>query len=207
MAAYHHQQQRNTTATSIAANTGERAVFAGNLSYATTEATLHGVFSRVGDIDHIQVLVFHDTQRPKGAAVVHFVDAEAAARAIERLDGTEIDGRTVHLRTYFTSGPPAREPRTFNTNGATANMAYQQQGGHQRGGEGVVVTVNNLPFACTWRQLKDTFGRIAPVMRADVMRGAGTVSFATVDEAMTAVKEMNGADMGGRPMAVRMARP
>jgi hypothetical protein len=74
-------------------------------------------------------------------------------------------------------------------------------------GAGVVVAVGNLPFSSTWRDIKDVFNQVAPVLRADITsRGCGTVSFSTMDEAIAAVRELQGSDLGGRPMSVRIAR-
>ena len=42
-------------------------------------------------------------QRPSGSAVVEFVYAEAAAAAIEALENTELDGRDLRVRQYFSS--------------------------------------------------------------------------------------------------------
>ena len=180
-----HQQQEETS------------VFVGNLSYSTTEATLADFFSTVGAVQRAKVLVFNDTQRPKGAAVVTFQDAGAAQRAVQELDGSNLDGRQIHLRPYYTNAPP---PRVGGGRG-------RGDGGFVRSSPGVVVTVSNLPFNITWRELKDTFNTVAPVMRADtVARGQGTVSFSTMDEATTALQHLQGADLGGRPMSLRIAR-
>lgn len=195
----------------------ERAVFVGNLAYASTEDTLRDLFGSVGAIQNIKVLVFSDTQRPKGAAVVTFAEPSAAARAIHDLQGATVDGREIALRPFYTNGPPPREGGAFRGRGGDSGGRGGFRGGGDFGGRGggrgpaphgagVVVAVGNLPFSSTWRDIKDVFNQVAPVLRADMTsRGSGTVSFSTMDEAIAAVRELQGSDLGGRPMSVRIA--
>jgi cold-inducible RNA-binding protein len=196
---------------------GERAVFVGNLAYASTEDTLRDLFCSVGAIQNIKVLVFSDTQRPKGAAVVTFAEPSAAARAIHDLQGATVDGRPIALRPFYTNGPPPRDGGAFRGRGGDSGGRGGFRGGGDFGGRGggrgpaphgagVVVSVGNLPFSSTWRDIKDVFNQVAPVLRADMTsRGSGTVSFSTMDEAIAAVRELQGSDLGGRPMSVRIA--
>ena len=41
--------------------------------------------------------------RPSGSAVVEYRYAEAAAAAVEALEGTELDGRDLRVRAYFSN--------------------------------------------------------------------------------------------------------
>ena len=198
----------------------ERAVFVGNLAYASTEDTLHNLFGSAGAIQNVKMLVFSDTQRPKGAAVVTFAEPSAAARAIHELQGASVDGRPIALRPFYANGPPPREGGAFRGRGGDSGGRGGFRGGGDFGGRGggrgpaqhgagagVVVAVGNLPFSSTWRDIKDVFNQVAPVLRADITsRGSGTVSFSSMDEAIAAVRELQGTDLGGRPMSVRIAR-
>ena len=42
-------------------------------------------------------------QRPSGSAVVEYRYAEAAAAAVDALEGTELDGRDLRVRAYFSN--------------------------------------------------------------------------------------------------------
>jgi hypothetical protein len=78
---------------------------------------------------------------------------------------------------------------------------------------GVQVVVHNLPWTTTWQCLKDAFASCDGVERADVIldgagrsRGFGTVRLSTAAGAKAAVDAMNGADVGGRTITVRIDR-
>lgn len=77
---------------------------------------------------------------------------------------------------------------------------------------GLQVVVHNLPWSCTWQQLKDCF-REWKVERADIVedqfgrsRGFGTVRFTTPDEAAIACSKLNNMQMDGRTISVRIDR-
>lgn len=78
---------------------------------------------------------------------------------------------------------------------------------------GVQVVVHNLPWSCTWQSLREAFSSCDGVERADVIvdgagrsRGFGTVRFASAEAAKAAVEAMNGVDVGGRAVTVRIDR-
>ena len=78
---------------------------------------------------------------------------------------------------------------------------------------GLQVVVHNLPWDCTWQQLKDAFGDCGDIERADVVfdsrgrsRGFGIVRFPTREAAEEAVAKMNNATIGGRVVSVRLDR-
>lgn len=78
---------------------------------------------------------------------------------------------------------------------------------------GLQVVVHNLPWDCTWQQLKDAFSEIGEIDRADVVfdsrgrsRGFGVVRFATPEQAEEAAEKMNNSTIGGRVVSVRIDR-
>lgn len=69
----------------------------------------------------------------------------------------------------------------------------------------------NLPWHASWQALKIFFASAGSVVRADVVlddvgrsRGYGTVQFTTEQEALNAIKSLNGVDFEGRILTVRM---
>lgn len=78
---------------------------------------------------------------------------------------------------------------------------------------GLQVVVHNLPWDCTWEQLKEAFSHLSGVERTDVVfdsrgrsRGFGIVRFSSSDMAERAVEEMNNQVIGGRVVSVRIDR-
>ena len=59
--------------------------------------------SSVGEVASVELLTrgFNGTQ-PTGSAVVQFYSAASATAAIQDLNGTELDGRRLYVRAYFT---------------------------------------------------------------------------------------------------------
>jgi RNA recognition motif-containing protein len=73
-------------------------IYVGNLSYRIRENDLQRAFEEFGAVVSCKIIKDRDTNRSKGFAFVEMEDDAAAAQAIEKLTGTEIDGRTVVLK-------------------------------------------------------------------------------------------------------------
>ena len=75
--------------------------------------------------------------------------------------------------------------------------------------------VGNLAFTITENELQDTFAAHGTVIEANLMmdratgrpRGFGFVTMSTDEEAQKALSALNGANVGGRPLTVNVARP
>jgi RNA recognition motif-containing protein len=70
-------------------------IYVGNLSFSTTEQTLEGLFSNYGQVDEVAVITDRDTGRPRGFAFVTMNNDTEAQAAIEAVNGTEFEGRTL----------------------------------------------------------------------------------------------------------------
>lgn len=89
-------------------------LFIGNLSFNTTESTLREAFEPFEPILEYIRPRDRETGKPRGFAFVTLVDRDQGEKAIEKLDGMELDGRNLRVneaedRRQFT---PA-EPRVF----------------------------------------------------------------------------------------------
>ncbi len=73
----------------------EKKLFVGGLSYETTETTLKEVFSKAGTVESVNVITDKMSGRSKGFGFVEMSSEEEAQKAIETLNGKEIDGRSV----------------------------------------------------------------------------------------------------------------
>ena len=70
-------------------------LFVGSLSFDTREDDLQQAFSAYGTPTSATVITDRDTGRSKGFGFVEFASAEEAKKAIEGLNGKELQGRTI----------------------------------------------------------------------------------------------------------------
>jgi RNA recognition motif-containing protein len=74
-----------------------RRLYVGNLSYGVTEAELREAFAEAGEVVDVKVVLDRDTGRPRGFAFVELSNDGEAARAIEVLNGRELQGRAMNV--------------------------------------------------------------------------------------------------------------
>ena len=67
-------------------------LYVGNLPWSTGEAELEELFAGIGEVRSANVITDRDTGRSRGFGFVEMSDDDAK-RAIEDLNGTEVDGR------------------------------------------------------------------------------------------------------------------
>lgn len=71
-------------------------LYVGNLSFDSTEDTVRDAFAADGrEVVEVALITDRDTGRPRGFGFVTMGSAEHGKAAIEALDGTELDGRTI----------------------------------------------------------------------------------------------------------------
>lgn len=74
-----------------------KKLYVGNLSYGVDEAALQNLFSAYGTVTSVKIITDSATNRSKGFGFVEMSDDSAAAEAVNALDGTEQDGRTIRV--------------------------------------------------------------------------------------------------------------
>jgi RNA recognition motif-containing protein len=70
-------------------------IYVGGLPYATTDAQLQEIFSAHGTVESARVITDKFTGRSRGFGFVEMASAEEAQRAIQALNGTDLDGRNL----------------------------------------------------------------------------------------------------------------
>jgi len=70
-------------------------LYVGNLSFNTSEAQLRDAFGAFGSLTDVFVATDRETGRPRGFAFVTFSTPEESRLAIEKMNGTELDGRAL----------------------------------------------------------------------------------------------------------------
>jgi cold-inducible RNA-binding protein len=70
-------------------------IFVGNLSFGATESAVRSVFEQYGSVDRVSLVTDRDTGRAKGFGFVEMSNDAEAERAINSLNGRELDGRNM----------------------------------------------------------------------------------------------------------------
>lgn len=72
-------------------------LFVGSLPWATTSQALQDLFSQYGTVTSANVLTDRDTGRSRGFGFVEFENDEDAKKAIQALEGSDYQGRTLKV--------------------------------------------------------------------------------------------------------------
>jgi len=72
-------------------------IYVGNMSYDTSEDELRQVFEEFGTVESVKIIFDRNTDRSKGFGFLDMDDNDAAKSAIAKLNGTELDGRTIKV--------------------------------------------------------------------------------------------------------------
>lgn len=72
-----------------------KKLFVGSLAWATTDDTLNAHFAAVGTVASAKVITDRETGRSKGFGFVEMEDDKEADAAIEQLNGSDLDGRSI----------------------------------------------------------------------------------------------------------------
>lgn len=91
-----------------------KKLYVGGLSYDTTEATLKDAFSQAGTVESATIIMDKMTNRSKGFGFVEMSSDEEAQKAIETLNGKELDGRTITVNEARPMEPRAPRQGGFN---------------------------------------------------------------------------------------------
>jgi RNA recognition motif-containing protein len=75
-----------------------KRLYVGNLAYSVTEAELRDVFAEVGNVAEVKVVLDRDTGRPRGFAFVEMSSDAEAADAMSKLNGSELQGRSMNIK-------------------------------------------------------------------------------------------------------------
>lgn len=163
-------------------------MYVGNLPYDVRWQDLKDFMKQAGDVAHADVWLLPDG-RSKGCGIVEFANAEDAQNAIKTLHNIEWKGRPLLVREDREEAPPMHS-----------------------GAPGAQLFVTNIPYSADWRDLKDLFKEVGPVVRADIhmsggrSRGTGVVLFENAGDAKAAIDQLNGYNWNGLYLEVREDR-
>ncbi|MGH7845094.1 MAG: RNA recognition motif domain-containing protein [Candidatus Binatia bacterium] len=93
-------------------------LYVGGLPYSVTEGQLESIFSPHGSVESARVISDKITGRSRGFGFVEMASTEEAQKAIEALNGTQLEGRTL---TVNEARPMANRPSDGERSGGGGN--------------------------------------------------------------------------------------
>jgi len=72
-------------------------IFVGNLSFGATEDAVRSLFEAYGTVDRVSIVTDRDTGQARGFGFVEMSVNADADRAINELNGRELDGRAMNV--------------------------------------------------------------------------------------------------------------
>lgn len=72
-------------------------IYVGNLSYRMSDADLETIFAKFGEVKSAKVIMDRETGRSKGFGFVEMATDVAGNEAIESLNGSDVEGRSLRV--------------------------------------------------------------------------------------------------------------
>eukprot|EP00612_Vaucheria_litorea_P004820 CAMPEP_0171463260 /NCGR_PEP_ID=MMETSP0945-20130129/6991_1 /TAXON_ID=109269 /ORGANISM="Vaucheria litorea, Strain CCMP2940" /LENGTH=301 /DNA_ID=CAMNT_0011989995 /DNA_START=304 /DNA_END=1206 /DNA_ORIENTATION=+ len=181
-------------------------VYVGNLGYDTKAEALEEVFSTCGTVSHVNLLTDFETGNSRGFAFVTFASPEEAQTAVDTLNGTDIDGRSIRVN-------PTRAKRgndSMMDDRGPSNKSFQSDVPDE-----AKLFIGNLGWDTSSDDLMRAFSEFGTVVDAKVIkdretgnsRGFGFISFENPASAEKAIHTMDGMELGGRDIRVTVSTP
>ncbi len=110
-------------------------IFVGSLPFSLEEAELKGFFEEYGEVASARIITDKFSGRSKGFGFIEMPSEEEAKKAIEELNGAEVDGRTIVVNESIEKPKDGtRRPGGFNRGGGGGGFNRGGGGGYNRGG-------------------------------------------------------------------------
>ncbi len=106
-------------------------IYVGNLNYRTDEQSLRDTFGEFGEVTDVHIVTDRETGRSRGFAFVEMPDDSEANKAIEELNGKDVEGRSLTVN--------VARPRESRGGGGGGGGGYGGGGGggrRERSGRG-----------------------------------------------------------------------
>ncbi len=94
-------------------------IYVGNLPFSATEQDLHALFAPFGQIAKTALILDRETGRSRGFGFVEMPDRDEALKAIEALNGSDVNGRNLTIN--------EARPRGSGTTGGGSGGGFNEQ--------------------------------------------------------------------------------
>ncbi|MGI4805350.1 MAG: RNA recognition motif domain-containing protein [Janthinobacterium lividum] len=118
-------------------------IFVGSLPFALEESRLKEVFEAYGEVSSVKIIIDKFSGRSKGFGFVEMPDDTMAQKAIDELNGSSVEGRSIVVNKSEDKRDDSR--RSFGGGGNSGGGGYKggnsggggySGGGNSRGGSG-----------------------------------------------------------------------
>jgi polyadenylate-binding protein len=178
-------------------------VYVKNLPVEWTTADLERKFGECGKITSAYIPI-DETGKSRCFGFANFENPEDAARAVETLNGLDVEDKTLYV-----VRAQKREDREQELKERFEQFKIERQNKYA----GVNLYIKNLNDDVDDERLEAEFAKFGPITSARIMRdpngnskGFGFVCFAQQDGATMAATEMNGRILGNKPLYVALAQ-
>ena len=115
-------------------------IFVGSLPYSLDEDNLRNFFEEYGEVSSVKIIADKFSGRSKGFGFIEMPDDEQAKKAIEELNGCEVEGRTIVVnKSEEKKDAPRRSSfggGGFNKGGSGGGYNRSGGGDYNKGGSG-----------------------------------------------------------------------
>ena len=98
-------------------------LYVGNLAYSVSNSDLQELFSTIGQVQSVAVIMDKFSGQSKGFGFVEMTNAEDASKAIEQLNDTELKGRNIKVN----------EAKPRGSSFGAGNLSTDRSGGRRSG--------------------------------------------------------------------------
>ncbi|KAM7320217.1 hypothetical protein ACRRTK_020660 [Alexandromys fortis] len=177
-------------------------VYIKNFGDHMDDETLSDLFGRFGQVLSVKVMT-DEGGKSKGFGFVSFEKHEDAQKAVEEMNGKELNGKHIYVgRAQKKVDRHTELKRKFEQVTQDRNIRYQ----------GINLYVKNLDDGIDDERLQKEFSPFGTITSTKVMmeggrsKGFGFVCFSSPEEASKAVSEMNGRIVATKPLYVALAQ-
>ncbi|KAD6795295.1 hypothetical protein E3N88_06191 [Mikania micrantha] len=150
------------------------SLYVGDLEFSVTDAQLYELFNQLGQVVSVRVCRDLSTRRSLGYGYVNYVNPQDAARAIEVLNFTPLNGKSIRIM-YSHRDPSVRKSGSGN------------------------IFIKNLDRAIDQKALHDTFSTFGNILSCKIAtditgqsKGYGFVQYDSEESAQQAIEKLNG---------------
>ncbi|KAJ0641150.1 hypothetical protein HanLR1_Chr16g0623971 [Helianthus annuus] len=150
------------------------SLYVGDLEVNVTDAQLFEMFNQLGQVVSVRVCRDLSTRRSLGYGYVNYMNPQDAARAIEVLNFTPLNGKSIRIM-YSHRDPSVRKSGSGN------------------------IFIKNLDKAIDQKALHDTFSTFGNILSCKIAtdstgqsKGYGFVQYDTEESAQQAIEKLNG---------------